>query len=236
MNRTISEFNSSTMNNTGEVLKKDIDSSSLFSKKNMSEQEYANSFSSCLIDNLEYENRNQQSTQLSLERFDMHKLSNSNNTSSSRNKTIKVKNLLDEDEKERLLTKIYHSYFESGIWTEADEYFEYLTKLYSELQKPLGFLSSIVNNNLKDEHVLEGILHILSNYSYDILQPFGITIALACTVNHSPVIQDLLITCFENWNSRDAIPVLSGLKLDKPWLIAYRDEVLERLRYLEQNT
>ena len=130
----------------------------------------------------------------------------------------------------RLISIIESCYFESGIWTEADEYFESLVKSSSSIESPLALLSSIVNHNLSDDHILEGVLHILSNYSYDEIEPFGISVAIACAVNHSLIIQDLLSSCFEKWNAVDAIDILTGLQLEEPWLSEYRDDVVSQLK------
>lgn len=129
----------------------------------------------------------------------------------------------------RLISIIESCYFEAGICTEADEYFESLVKSNSSIESPLALLSNIVNHNLSDDHILEGVLHILSNYSYDEIEPFGISVAIACAVNHSIVIQDLLISCFEKWNTVDAIDILTGLHLEEPWLSEYRDDVVSQL-------
>lgn len=135
--------------------------------------------------------------------------------------------------KKRMISIIQSCYFESGIWTEADEYFERLKASRGATVNALGLLTDIVNHNLANDHILEGVLHILSNYSYEELDPYGITISLACALNHSPVIQDLLISCFEKWNAVDAIDILRDLKVEEPWLIEYRDEVLEQLKSKE---
>lgn len=105
-----------------------------------------------------------------------------------------------------------------------------MVKSSSSIESPLALLSSIVNHNLSDDHILEGVLHILSNYSYDEIEPFGISVAIACAVNHSLIIQDLLISCFEKWNAVDAIDILTGLQLEEPWLSEYRDDVVSQLK------
>lgn len=135
--------------------------------------------------------------------------------------------------KKRLIAIIQSCYFESGIWTEADEYFDRLKTSRGDSVNSLGLLADIVNHNLSNDHILEGVLHILSNYSYAELDPYGITISLACAVNHSPVIQDLLISCFEKWDAVEAIDILQKLELEDPWLIEYRDEVIEQLKSKE---
>ena len=136
----------------------------------------------------------------------------------------------DVDEKKHMLTIIYNCYFEAGVYSEADEYFEYLVNKYRSFSEPLAILSDITNHNIDQEHVLEGVLHILSSQDYNHINPIGITIVLACAVNHSPVIQDLLISCFESWDSEDGIDILQKLQLDMPWMIKYRDDVINQLK------
>lgn len=131
--------------------------------------------------------------------------------------------------KERLLSKIRNCCFEAGVWTIADAYFKDLIQIYNSIQAPLTLLSDIVNHNLSDQHLLEGILHILSNYNYEDINPVGITIALCCINNRSPIIQERLISCYENWNSSDGIDTLQSLQLDDVWLDDYRNEVIGHL-------
>lgn len=137
--------------------------------------------------------------------------------------------------KERMIAIIQSCYFEAGIWTEADEYFDRLKTTRGDAVNSLGLLSDIVNHNLSNDHILEGVLHILSNYSYAELDPFGITISLSCALNHSPVIQDLLISCFEKWEAVEAIDILQQLQIEEPWLMEYRDEVIEQLKSKEMS-
>ena len=140
------------------------------------------------------------------------------------------------EKEKRLLSIIRSCYFEPGIWTEADDYFESLMKKNNyETVCPLSILSNIANHNLSDDHILEGILHILSYYSYEQIEPIGITVAIACAVNHSPVIQDLLLSCFEKWDAVDAIDILTSLKLSEEWLSAYRDDVVAQLLKKKQD-
>lgn len=137
--------------------------------------------------------------------------------------------------KKRMIAIIQSCYFEAGIWTEADEYFDKLKTTRGDAVNSLGLLADIVNHNLSNDHILEGVLHILSNYSYAELDPYGITISLACALNHSPVIQDLLISCFEKWDTVEAIDILQKLELEDPWLVEYRDEVIEQLKSKEMS-
>lgn len=136
---------------------------------------------------------------------------------------------LSETNRFRLECIIRNCYFESGTWTEADEYF---SSLWDEQgNRSLEILSDIVNTHLDDEHMLEGVLHILSSLPYPQIAPTGISIAIACGFNHSPLVIDQLITCFEDWEDPAAINVLAGMNLkDLPWLSNYRDDVIEMLQ------
>lgn len=124
---------------------------------------------------------------------------------------------------------INNCYFEPGISTEADEYF---SELWNDLGKSsLEILSEIVNENLDDEHILEGVLHILSSLPYTEMIPMGITIGIACGFNHSPLVIDRLIACFEDWEDPAAIRILESMDLAKtPWLSNYRDRVISTLK------
>ena len=168
----------------------------------------------------------QQSSQLCVERFDIH----SKKSYSSVNSDPQPINAINPNERFRLLASINDSYFESGVLNEADKYFEELIHKYGSITQPLVLLSDITNHSIDNEHVLEGVLHILSNYDYSEINPIGISIVLAAVVNHSPVVQDLLIGCFERWDSLDGIDILNKLVLDTPWLIQYRDEVVNQLQ------
>ena len=159
-------------------------------------------------------------------RFSLHEVAFDTETSS--------KFCLDSNqyysEKKKIIAIINSCYFEYGAWTEADEYFSVLKETSGTIEFPLKLLSDIVNHNLQNEHILEGILHILSYYDYDEINPYGITISLACIANQSPVIQDLLISCFEKWESIESIDILESLVLNQTWLKKYRDEVVEKLK------
>ena len=129
----------------------------------------------------------------------------------------------------RLECIINNCYFEPGILTEADEYF---SELWTDMGKSsLEILSEIANTNLDDEHMLEGVLHILSSLPYAEIAPTGITIGIACGFNHSPLVIDRLIACFEDWEDPAAIGILERMDLTNiPWLSNYRDRVILMLK------
>lgn len=166
-----------------------------------------------------------------LNRYELHKVHSENGT----DVVSKPPSRNELAEKKRMIAIIQSCYFEAGIWSEADDYFEALGQRSGSIEVPLKILSDIVNHNMSNDHILEGALHILSNYSYEEIDPYGISVALVCVVNHSPVIQDLLISCFEKWGSTESIDILESLNLDEPWLAEYRDEVVAQLKSKEMS-
>lgn len=172
-------------------------------------------------------NDKQHTTEHNVERFRLHSQS-SNDVSSFIPKSVRAPSF--NDERDHLLAKIRSCYFEAGIFCEADDFFAELIRKHGTIDHPLSLLSDITNHNIDNEHILEGVLHILSNYDYSVINPIGISIVLAAAVNHSPVIQDLLISCFESWDAVDGIDILEKLELDALWLDQYRNEVVSQLK------
>ncbi len=134
-----------------------------------------------------------------------------------------------ETRQSKLERIINNCYFEPGGWTEADEYF---AKLWNEQPKEsLDLLSAIVSTHLDDEHMLEGVLHILSSLPYPEIMPTCISICVACSSNCSPLVIDRLISCFEDWGNPVAISTLESMNLsDIPWLANYRNHVVTMLK------
>lgn len=132
-------------------------------------------------------------------------------------------------EVKRMRTLINNCYFEAGVLSPADLYFDKLVETHGSFDAALAVLSDIVNH-ASDDHTMEGILHILSNHSYEEVDPVGITVILACRTNPSHVIEELVISCFEVWNNPDGIDILEKLPLSEPWLIQYRDHVVRQLQ------
>ena len=185
-----------------------------------------------------HEEKHSDTSELDIERFNIHSntlFTYSSAYSHNRSPQSNQKDIEKSRDKERLLAKIRNCYFESGEDSEADAFFQALVIKYRSLESPLDILSDIANHNIDDDHILEGILHILSNYDYLDINPVGISIVLVCVVNHSPIIQDLLISCFETWDSADGIDILEKLKLDLPWLSQYRDTVVAQLKRNSQS-
>lgn len=96
----------------------------------------------------------------------------------------------------------------------------------------LSVLNSLLLDFYKRPDILEGVLSILSYFSYNDVYPVGQTISLSLLSHENLQIRDKAIQCYENWNSKKAIPILSSLKCSPKWLQNYVDEVIY---YLKRN-
>lgn len=77
------------------------------------------------------------------------------------------------------------------------------------------------------KRLLWNLLVILSELSYEKLNPWGQFIALSATRNPNRDIQELGIRCFENWEDVDALELLHSCKFEEHWLQEYANEVYE---------
>lgn len=137
---------------------------------------------------------------------------------------------VDQNEVNELIAIIRSTYFELGETTEAEAYFDRIILKHKDMSYALALISEIANTHLTDDHILEGVLHILSEQNYEDIGSLGITIGLACKSNQSLVIQDMLIACFEVWDHPSGVIVLEQIKTTESWLEEYRNRVIEYLK------
>lgn len=77
------------------------------------------------------------------------------------------------------------------------------------------------------KRLLWNLLVLLSQFSYEYLNPWGQYIALSATRNPNRDIQEMGIRCFENWEDADALELLHSCRFEEHWLQEYADEVYE---------
>lgn len=88
----------------------------------------------------------------------------------------------------------------------------------------------IIKDNKTDEHIVEGILTLISSKSYDDVNPKGMLICQSLLRVKNYSIQDKAIQTFERWNSKKGIEDLQDLEFVEPWLKKYADDVIFYLR------
>ena len=146
-----------------------------------------------------------------------------------------TKHYCTTEEKRRMLAIINSCYFENGILSAADYFYKDLQKRYPDSEAPLLLLLDIATSHIQEEHCIEGILHILGGLTAKEAQPIGSLIVMVCANHRSPVIAELVISCFEVWDYIDGIPFLRALDISEAWMRRYRDEVVSNLEAIDKN-
>lgn len=138
---------------------------------------------------------------------------------------------------EKILLSIRSSDFASGEWTKADDQFEIISNeleaLSNKLDEPLNslyILLEITEKYQDNEHVIEGVLHIIGNLEGIEKNPVTYKIAKNCIENKSPVVQDLLISCTDKWSTPEALEILEKIEPEEKWLEKYKEQVLKELK------
>lgn len=88
-------------------------------------------------------------------------------------------------------------------------------------------LMKIYMNKYNDEHVLLGVMEMISCMKYEDVDPKGQIMALGLLQHENIYLRDRAIQVYEQWNSKKGINVLKTLKCDQKWLQDYVDKVIE---------
>lgn len=121
--------------------------------------------------------------------------------------------------------------FVDGEISKSEKYMH--ENMYSETKDYiLDALMKIYIDNYNDEHILLGVLEMLSSVKYEEVEPKGQIMALGLLQHNNIYLRDRAIQVFEQWNSKKGIDILKSLKCDQKWLQDYVDKVIE---YLERD-
>ena len=96
--------------------------------------------------------------------------------------------------------------------------------------KTVNWLQKVTLDHFNDSPVVEGILHSISHFAYVDMNPGGVFIALGVLQHKDIYVRDCAIRAFENWNSKQAIPVLESLSCEAEWQQQYINDVLTTLK------
>lgn len=129
-----------------------------------------------------------------------------------------------------ILSVIVSDEFEDGEISNSERYMKknmtFETKDYI-----LDALMKTYMDKYNDEHVLLGVMEMISCVKYEDVEPQGQIMALGLLQHENIYLRDRAIQVYEQWNSRKGINVLKALKCDQKWLQDYVDKVIE---YLER--
>jgi hypothetical protein len=139
-----------------------------------------------------------------------------------------VPNVIDNATTITLLQKMAQDDFVAGEISLSERYIERTAHEYG-WQNTLSWLNNIYIDNYSNSAVLIGLMHCLSHFAFDDVMPTGQTMALGVLQHADVFVRDYAIRAFENWNDKEALPILRSLSCDAKWLQEYVDKVIKSL-------
>jgi hypothetical protein len=129
-----------------------------------------------------------------------------------------------------ILSVIACDEFEDGEISKSERYMRKNMSLETK-DYILDALMKIYMDKYNNEHVLLGIMEMISCMKYEEVEPKGQIMALGLLQHENIYLRDRAIQVYEQWNSKKSLTVLKSLKCDQKWLQDYVDKVIE---YLER--
>ena len=130
-----------------------------------------------------------------------------------------------------ILSTIASDEFEDGEISNSERYMKNNMTLETK-DYILDALMQIYINKYNDEHVLLGVMEMISCMKYEDVEPKGQVMTLGLLQHENIYLRDRAIQVYEQWNSKKGIDVLKTLKYDQKWLQDYVDKVI---KYLERD-
>lgn len=130
---------------------------------------------------------------------------------------------------EQILATIQRDVFEDGEISQSEQY---MLEKYNDC---IGIyikeaLMQIYLDYYANEHVLNGVLTMISAKTYEDMEPQGQIIALGLLQHKDVYVRDKAIQVFERWNSKKGIHILENLHCDQQWLQNYVNKVIKYLK------
>ena len=124
-----------------------------------------------------------------------------------------------------LLQKIRYDDFAAGETSDSEEYIEEIAETHG-WATTMNWLNTVYLDNYSNSEILIGLMHCLSHFGYENVKPAGPTMALGVLQHEDIFVRDYAIRAFENWNDKEAIPILKALSCEAEWLQDYVDKVI----------
>lgn len=130
-----------------------------------------------------------------------------------------------------ILSIIATDEFEDGEISNSERYMHKNMTLTTK-DYILDALMKIYLANYNDEHILLGVMEMISCMKYEEVEPKGQIMSLGLLQHQNIYLRDRAIQVYEQWNSKKGIDILKNLKCDPKWLQDYVDKVI---MYLERD-
>jgi hypothetical protein len=141
---------------------------------------------------------------------------------------VAVPIVIDDTVTITLLQKIAQDDFVAGETSASERYIEDIANEYGWINT-MNWLDKIYLDNYSNPAILIGLMHCLSHFKYEDIKPIAPTMALGVLQHSDIFVRDYAVRAFENWNDKEALPILKALSCDAKWLQDYIDEVIKAL-------
>lgn len=146
-----------------------------------------------------------------------------------------VLNAIEQQNYFVLESMIKNDNFEVGYESNSLRFFDTLYK--DNRDSSLKVINKLFIASFSSVKVVVGVLHILSSYSYEKVDPNGATIALAASLHQSDLVKEALLLVFEKWSNEDALRLLlDNVKFENVWLEKYRLNLINDIEELLNET
>jgi len=128
-----------------------------------------------------------------------------------------------------LLQKMLDDDFVAGETSVSEKYIAEVAAEFGWLTT-MNWLNSIYLDNYSNAEILIGLMHCISHFEFVNVKPAGPTMALGVLQHEDDYVRDYAVRAFENWNDKEAIPILESLSCEAEWLRDYIDQVIAALK------
>lgn len=115
--------------------------------------------------------------------------------------------------------------FEPGIITMTQKYFAVLLQKEPDVAQKLLQKTFSQAITFKQKRIMWNIMVVLSQLPYEKMNPWASFMAMTATRLPYRDIQELGISCYENWENKEACCFLAGFEFAEQWLQEYADAV-----------
>ncbi len=139
-----------------------------------------------------------------------------------------TKEELIEEKINELIQVIKEDVFESGEISESEDYIREIADEI-DLDFSLQILNKAYTKYFSNSHIMRGILHIISHFEYEEVDPIGVSIAIGSISHKNIFVVDFAIKAFENWNNKKSLVILKSIDGRADWLNDYIGKVIKNI-------
>lgn len=112
---------------------------------------------------------------------------------------------------------------------ECNSFLDNLLSISGHRTDVLLWIQEIFNNNVKDESIIVGLLNLISDYSFEEMNPIGPTIAAACKNHKSLAVKSAALSLFGHWCNEKALHIIEAFEEPKEMILRTKYRKLKNI-------